>query len=49
MGYAEEFPKLSNEIFHTNTVDSVIEELPKDLFWEIRKTPESINDIHSAS
>ena len=49
LGYAEEFPKLSNEIFHTNTVDSVIEVLPKDLFWEIRKTPEFIDDLDSAS
>ena len=38
LGYAEEFLKLSNEIFHTNTVDSVIEVLPKDLFQEIRRT-----------
>ena len=49
MGYAEEFPKLSNKIFHTNTVDSVIEVLPKDLFLEIRKTTEFIDDLDSAS
>ena len=49
LGYAEEFPKLSNEIFHTNTVDSVIEVLPKDLFREIRRTPEFINYLDSSS
>merc|ERR1712059_14396 len=32
--YAEEFPQLSNEIFHTSTIDAVIKVLPEVLFLE---------------
>ena len=49
LSYAEEFPRLSNEIFHPNTVYAVIEVLPKDLYNDIRKIPEFIDDLNSSS
>ena len=49
LSYAEEFPRLSNEILHPNTVYAVIEVLPKDLYNNIRKIPEFINDLNSSS
>ena len=49
LSYAEEFPQLSNENFHPNTVFAVIEVLPKDLYNDIRKIPEFIDDLDSSS
>ena len=49
LSYAEEFPRLSNEILHPNTVYAVVEVLPKDLYNNIRKIPEFINDLDSSS
>ena len=34
--YAEEFPQVSEEIFHPSTVDAVIKMLPETLFNKIR-------------
>ena len=49
LSYAEEFPRLSNEILHPNTVYAVVEVLPKDLYNDIRKIPEFIDDLDSSS
>ena len=46
LSYAEEFPQLSNEIFHPNTVDAVIKVLPEALFLEIRRTDEFTNNLN---
>ena len=37
LSYAKEFPRLSNEIFHPNTVYAEIKVLAKDLYNNIRK------------
>ena len=49
LSYAEEFPRLSNEILHPNTVYAVVKVLPKDLYNNIRKIPEFIDDLDSSS
>ena len=43
--YAKEFPQLSNIIFHSSTLNAVIEVLPEFLFHKIRETDEYIADI----
>ena len=40
LSYAEEFPQLSNEIYHPNIVDAVIKVLPEVLFHKIRYSEE---------
>ena len=45
MCYAEEFLQLSNMIFHSSTLNAVIEVLPEFLFHKIRETDEYITDI----
>ena len=47
--YAEEFLRLSEEIFHTSTVDAVIKVQPKDFFLEIKRNPEFSDDLDSSS
>ena len=49
LSYAEEFPRLSNEILHPNTVYAVVKVLPKYLYNDIRKIPEFIDDLDSSS
>ena len=49
LSYAEEFPRLSNEILHPNTVYAVIEVLPKDLYNKVREIPQFIVDLDSSS
>ena len=40
LSYAEEFPQLTEEIFHPSTVDSVMKVLPDILFHKIRDSKE---------
>ena len=47
--YTEEFPQLSNIIFHSSTLNAVIEVLPEFLFHKIRETDEYIDKLHSNS
>ena len=49
LSYADEFPQLSNDIFHPNTVDAVIKVLPEVLFHKIRYSEEYIDNLHSSS
>ena len=49
LSYAEEFLRLSNEIFHPNTVYAVIKVLPKDLYNKIRRITEFIDNFDSSS
>ena len=49
MCYTKEFPQLSNIIFHSSTLNAVIEVLPEFLFHKIRETDEYIDKLHSNS
>ena len=49
MCYAKEFPQLSSIIFHSSTLNAVIEVLPEFLFHKIRETDEYIDKLHSNS
>ena len=49
LSYAEEFPQLSNGIFHPNTVEAVIKVLPEVLFHKIRDSEEYIDNLYSSS
>merc|ERR1712240_728449 len=49
LSYAEEFPQLSDEIFHPSTVDAVIKVCPETLFLEIRRTDEFTDNFDSSS
>ena len=47
--YVKEFLQLSNIIFHSSTLNAVIEVLPEFLFHKIRETDEYIDKLHSNS
>ena len=47
--YAEEFPQLSNEIFHSSTINAVVEVLPDSLFQDIRKSDEYVDNLQTNS
>ena len=49
LSYAEEFPLLSEEIFHSSTVNSVMKVLPDSIFDKIRYSDEYRHSLHTSS
>ena len=46
--YAEDFPQLSSEIFHSSTINAICKVLPESLFDKIRYTDEYIINLQES-